>query len=150
MTIKSTNQGALAFEAGKLRTELELGQYNPLVAAETMRSFLQNSSDSTPIADEKMSTFLKSFPRDCCDVATILLIDRVGEGEFVPGVFYSRPRVFKGHAFLQLGGVIADITADQFGGPRVYVGDLVLPWSIKPYSWDPLDPETANNFPAEK
>jgi hypothetical protein len=26
------------------------------------------------------------------------------------------------------------MTADQVGGPKLYVGDFVLPWALKPYS----------------
>lgn len=33
-----------------------------------------------------------------------------------------------GHTVLMVGDLIVDITADQFGGPRVYVGALQRPW----------------------
>lgn len=34
-----------------------------------------------------------------------------------------------GHAFLQVRRrIVVDVTADQFGGPGVHVGDLLPPW----------------------
>ena len=34
------------------------------------------------------------------------------------------------HTFLMLDNLVLDITADQFGGPALYVGSLVSPWSL--------------------
>jgi hypothetical protein len=31
-----------------------------------------------------------------------------------------------------IGEIVVDITADQFGGPAVYVGPLAEPWSTRP------------------
>jgi hypothetical protein len=35
------------------------------------------------------------------------------------------------HTVLVVGSTIVDITADQFGGPAVYVGPLMWPWAFE-------------------
>ena len=74
------------------------------------------------------------WPMYNCGLAAVALHDLLGTGEIIrAGVGrYDNAK----HTFLELdsidtGPVIADITADQFGGPPVYVGKLVLPWSIE-------------------
>jgi hypothetical protein len=128
-------------EARALRQALETGDYDVDEVVEAMVNFYNDPSSVIPRDRPRLENGLKSclerFPRDCCDIASVLLMNKLGEGDFTAGVFYTAPRIFKNHAFLLLGEVICDITADQFrGGPKLYVGDLVLPWSIKPYSWD--------------
>jgi len=57
----------------------------------------------------------------------ILKIRNVAEGEIVQGKYQN-----ENHTFLMLeDNQIVDITADQYGGPKVYVGDLKLPWSLE-------------------
>lgn len=34
------------------------------------------------------------------------------------------------HTVLMIGSVVVDITADQFGGPPVYIGPLRRPWEL--------------------
>lgn len=64
------------------------------------------------------------FPLGNCDITTLLLKEKLG-GEVVQGKYGEQK-----HTFLSIDGVIVDITADQFGGPEVYVGPLRSPWSL--------------------
>ncbi|MDP3734085.1 MAG: hypothetical protein Q8R37_02560 [Nanoarchaeota archaeon] len=66
---------------------------------------------------------LESFPRNNCSVATVYLKHKIPEGKVIPG-WYG----LDVHVFLMVDDIIVDITADQFGGPKVYVGPLKYPW----------------------
>lgn len=57
--------------------------------------------------------------------ATVYLNHLFSAGEIVNGKFKGN-----NHTFLLLDqNIVVDITADQYGGPRVYVGEMKLPWS---------------------
>ncbi len=74
------------------------------------------------------------FPRDNCEHASVYLRHFVGGGDIIDGTYIDTDSREMPHSFLYIGETalaeetIADITADQFGGPAVYVGPLVLPW----------------------
>lgn len=84
------------------------------------------------------------FPNGNCVYASVYLLDKLG---------YGRPKVgwygVKRHTVLSFEDVpikcakgiqIACYTADQFGGPTVYAGSLVEPWSF--------DDPARSDFPA--
>lgn len=85
---------------------------------------------------------IENFPNEACQFASAELRRRIGYGNIVEGHFYETgdgtdiSNVRWWHAFVNLGRLagaetlIADITADQFGGPAVHVGELREPWSI--------------------
>ncbi len=64
------------------------------------------------------------FPIGNCGIASLLLKEKLG-GEIVRGKYREQR-----HTFLVVDSIIVDITADQFGGPKVYVGPLRPPWSL--------------------
>ncbi|MBI4065614.1 hypothetical protein HY412_00265 [Candidatus Kaiserbacteria bacterium] len=68
---------------------------------------------------------LSSFPRLACGVATVYLRHRLGTGEIIQGRYGK-----ESHTFFLLDDTIVDITADQYGGPKTYVGKLRPPWSF--------------------
>jgi hypothetical protein len=76
--------------------------------------------------EEFLTEAASMFPRLNCGLATAYVRHRLGgAGEIVNGAYSGA-----NHTFLALGTLaIADITADQFGGPAVYVGSLTSPWS---------------------
>ena len=68
----------------------------------------------------------KLFPTLNCGLASVYLREVLGCGEVVRGTYKNH-----NHTFLLLSdGTIIDITADQYGGPSVYIGVLMLPWSL--------------------
>lgn len=64
------------------------------------------------------------FPALNCGLTAVYLRHQIGEGEIVTGAYNNQS-----HTFIALGDLAIDITADQFGGPPVYVGDLAAPWN---------------------
>ena len=80
--------------------------------------------------DEDKDFFLdlaaQSFPVGNCGLASAYLWEEVSIGDGQPkSVFYRG----EGHTVLLGRIAMVDITADQFGGPRVYIGPMVSPWS---------------------
>lgn len=68
----------------------------------------------------------KQFPNLNCGLASVLLRHELQEGEVVNGKYGP-----ENHTFLLLhGNAIVDITADQYGGPTVYVGTIQKPWAL--------------------
>lgn len=66
------------------------------------------------------------FPRGNCGLASTYLKEMTGEGEVIQGEYGNEP-----HTFLVINGRVMDITADQFDGPAVYVGELTEPWKLR-------------------
>jgi len=67
----------------------------------------------------------KMFPALNCGIASVYLQTVLG-GKVVQGKYRYHP-----HTFLLLAGITAlDITADQYGGPSVYYGELTYPWQL--------------------
>ncbi len=84
-------------------------QYNPL---EDVASF--------------MGRAVELFPHLNCGIASIYLQARLNAGEVKQGSYHGQ-----NHTFLQIGDdTVVDITADQYGGPKIYVGPLEPPWSL--------------------
>lgn len=68
----------------------------------------------------------KMFPKLNCGLTSLYIQKKLGEGEIVKGSYLGNP-----HTFLMLGGEqVIDITADQYGGPEVYVGKIRQPWKL--------------------
>jgi hypothetical protein len=67
------------------------------------------------------------FPRLNCGLASIYLQKLLNRGDIIQGHYASHR-----HTFLMLNhSLIVDITADQFGGPKVYVGPVKAPWGLR-------------------
>ncbi|HMH31329.1 MAG TPA: hypothetical protein VK534_02545 [Methylomirabilota bacterium] len=67
----------------------------------------------------------KLFPSWNCGLASVYVRHLLGDG--IPKVGKFRGM---GHTVLVLDARIADITADQFGGPKIYVGSVIEPWEL--------------------
>ena len=66
------------------------------------------------------------FPNLNCGLATVYLKKLFPDSEIIKGKYGDN-----NHTFLLLDErVVVDITSDQYGGPRVYVGPLRNPWSV--------------------
>jgi len=67
------------------------------------------------------------FPNLNCGIASVYLKHTLGKGSITNGNYNDNS-----HTFLLLNKkTIIDITADQYGGPKVYVGPLKSPWGLK-------------------
>ena len=72
------------------------------------------------------------FPRLNCGLATVYLKHLLGIGREEQGKFGDEDHTF---LLIEEDGseqkTVVDITSDQYGGPRVYVGHLQSPWALK-------------------
>ncbi len=83
---------------------------------------------------ENLNLFLERaealFPYLNCGLATVYLKEVLKEGRIINGKYKDN-----NHTFLLLENadhnILIDITADQYGGPPIYIGPLQLPWSLK-------------------
>lgn len=111
------------FESGRIQVDhlLKLGG-----------TYLPDQADKWERSVSRVSAALEIFPALCCELATTVLRHRVGFGNIVQGRYD-----INSHAYLDLDHsdlpdhTIGDITADQFGGPSIYVGPLRDPWGTK-------------------
>lgn len=100
------------FESGRIDEKVLQGLYegyNPII---DVGLFVRRSRDL--------------FPALNCGLASVYLRDVLGEGEVRQGSYNG-----ENHTFLLIQGkTLVDITADQYGGPAVYVGPIKKPWRI--------------------
>lgn len=108
----------------------------PSIAAVVRREFEQASVDKALLVrlyasyadvgdtESFVDAALKSFPRGNCGLASLYLQHKLG-GQ-VRRLIYAGHR----HSVLFTGpDEIVDITADQFGGPPIYLGPFKPPWT---------------------
>lgn len=107
------------------------------MAFEVRRKFEQGSIDREELAEiydiynkvRNVGGFVnigvKQFPSLNCGLASIYLQKILG-GEVINGSYKNI-----NHTFLLVDGNVVDITSDQYGGPEVYTGPLIEPWSMK-------------------
>lgn len=108
--------------ASELRWTLERGRVSFRLLVELYSTY--NPVVVTP--DTFCRRALDRFPRGACGLASLLLGFNLGTGTVIHGTYAGQ-----GHTFLVFGPqLMADITADQFGGPAVHVGVLGRPWSM--------------------
>jgi hypothetical protein len=97
------------------------------------------SDDELRYLERGAANAVSNFPDEACQVATDELLHRIGYGEIINGSYQLTGRRafndFWPHEFLDVGKTsladrtILDITADQFGGPAIYIGEWIRPWS---------------------
>jgi len=108
-------------------------------AAQEMRKEFEQKQISTELLAtlylqyqpiENIGTFLRCaeemFPKLNCGIASIYLKYCLRMGEIIQGKYGN-----DNHSFLLLDEkFVVDITADQYGGPPVYVDVLKPPWTL--------------------
>jgi hypothetical protein len=106
----------------KVREDFESGVISPTQLQEL---YLQYNA----VADIEhfISQAIEGFPKLNCGVASVYLRYVFGAGALIQGKYLGHD-----HTFLLLNReVVIDITADQYGGPAIYVGPLIEPWSMQ-------------------
>ena len=88
---------------------------------------LYQAYNPIPAIEQFVQQALEMFPNLNCGLASVYIQHTFGGGEVKKGYYGTHP-----HTFLLLGEKIIDITADQFGGPRIYQGPLCSPWRNYP------------------
>ena len=115
------NSKLLEKEALRIRNEFENRKINYSLLRDLYQKYNRLDDINGFIEEAK-----EMFPRLNCGLATLYLKNVFKEGEIKRGKYKNEP-----HTFLILkNNILVDITADQFNGPKVYVGLLRLPWSI--------------------
>lgn len=106
--------------------------YDQVAAA--YRDYLVATGQSIAVGPhEVVADVLRHFPRGCDLVASCYLHQRIQQdgGADWPDVWHHGGYENKQQVYVLLGELaIADITADQHGGPEVYVGPLAQPWRL--------------------
>ena len=105
----------------KIRSNFEKGK----VSSAELKKWYQNYNKI-----EDIDFFIKEakelFPRLNCGLATIYLKKIIKNGNIINGKYGKN-----NHTFLLINKeLIVDITADQYGGPKIYVGPVQGPWSL--------------------
>lgn len=110
VTEKTAYQTRKQFEAGITDRELLIELYREYADAGDTSQFVNKARNIFPLGN--------------CGLASLYLKRELG-GEVVQGKYGEH-----NHTFLLIDDTVVDITADQFGGPKVYVGPLQFPWSL--------------------
>ena len=108
----TANKARRDFEQKNIDVELLTTLYSQYNRVPNVESFIQKALDI--------------FPKLSCGVATVYLRYAIGEGEIISGKYKT-----SGHTFLLINDRLLDITADQYDGPKIYVGKPGIPWAIK-------------------
>lgn len=108
--------------AEETRKQFELG----LVSKELLKFLYINYNNKVNI-DEFIPRALELFPKLNCGLCSVYLQHLLQKGILINGSFGHFS-----HSFLLVDDKVIDITADQYGGPRIYVGPLKHPWSTRP------------------
>ena len=107
--------------ASKARADFEAWKIN-----EDELKKLYQQYNSLDDVDSFMKSAREIFPNLNCGVVTVYLKKLFPNGRIINGKFKNN-----NHTFLLLeDSLIVDITSDQYGGPKVYVGPLQSPWSL--------------------
>jgi len=106
-----------AFET---RKQFEIGSIDKQLLIDLYRNYA-NVGDTVRFVN-RASDF---FPNGNCGLASLYLKNKLG-GEIVQGRYEEH-----NHTFLIIDKTVIDVTADQFGGPKVYIGPLKSPWGLK-------------------
>lgn len=96
-------------------------------------------SHYTPIIEDVPRFFEQAkmlFPNWNCGITAVRLQQILGFGKIIYGFYDNESHTFLTFKFKEK-DYVADITADQFGGPAIYCGPLTLPWSITRYKREP-------------
>lgn len=107
---KVAHQTRHLFESGAVNHELLVGLYREYADVGDTLHFVAKAKDI--------------FPNGNCGLTSLYLKKQLG-GKVVQGKYKEH-----NHTFLLIDDIVIDITADQFGGPGVYVGHLQLPWAL--------------------
>lgn len=114
------NTAAIKKIANRSRRNFEIGTINRELLIELYREYKDVGDVSQFVSIAK-----NIFPQSNCGLASLYLKKKLG-GKVVRGKYGKH-----NHTFLLVENIVIDITADQFGGPRVYVGPLQLPWALR-------------------
>ena len=117
--------------ASDVRRLWESGAIATEKVAFTYRSWLNrlNLQLSEEESIQLVTEAIAMFPTGCCGLASCVLAEHLDNATIVRGYWKASPPC--PHTWISVGELMVDITADQFGGPPVFVGPLEAPWSLE-------------------
>ena|SRR3989338_2807645 len=107
--------------AVEARKEFEQGSVDKKILEKFYKIY--NPMDNVPLFIKRAQ---KLFPKLNCGLASVYIQRLISGSKIIEGKYKNNL-----HTFLMLKDVLIDITADQYGGPAVYVGPLQKPWSLR-------------------
>lgn len=110
---------AIEKTACKIREQFETGAIDQELLIQLYRGYADVGNTVRFVSKAK-----DIFPRGNCGLASLYLKRELGGG-IVRGKYGKHS-----HTFLVIDNIVVDITADQFGGPEVYVGPVQKPWVL--------------------
>ena len=113
--------------AVKVRREFENHQVDALLLQRLYEAYNPEVEDSRLFVERGM----RQFPSLNCGLASVYLRKVLGMGKVINGKY-----LYLNHTFLLIenfndDAIVMDITADQYGGPPIYVGPVKAPWSLR-------------------
>lgn len=116
----------LSTVANRARTEFD---EKKVERKKLIHLFEKQNPDFGTGADIIVDLHLRTFPFLACELATIYMQYLLQDGEVTSGSYVTPDGIVLPHTFLMFDDLTGvDITADQFRGPKVYVGPIVAPW----------------------
>ena len=76
--------------------------------------------------DKFINDGVNMFPKLNCGITSLYIKHILKGGRIINGEYKK-----ENHTFLMYKNNIIDITAEQYGGPKIHVGPLKYPWKIK-------------------
>lgn len=105
----------------RVRKQFEHQKISPNLLAQLYKTY----NPKITHVDLFVTRAMAQFPQLNCGLASLFLQKTLRRGKVIQGAYDGIP-----HTFLLLDTAIVDITADQYGGPAVYIGALQWPWSL--------------------
>lgn len=115
----SLKEAVFFMNLGDIREQFE----NALIDRDLLKSLYLGYCSISEI-DLFLERAIQLFPMGNCGLTSLYLQYLFG-GTIINGTYGGNP-----HTFLRLGDDIIDLTADQFGGPKIYIGPLIFPWGL--------------------
>ena len=117
------------------------------IAKEARQSFIERAIPKDKLkslylnynSTDNIDSFLKKaerlFPKLNCGLASVYLKDKIPQAKIINGKYNTH-----NHTFLMLKNTVIDITADQYKGPKIYVGELKYPYSLNQLENSTINP----------
>lgn len=88
------------------------------------RKAIEKAKEKGKFFDEPFRRFPNGCCGDACDLLAQYLLENGINSKYVCGTYYEDQQ---SHAWLEIGDIIADITADQFKGDKNYPQEYITP-----------------------
>lgn len=113
----------------KARRKFENYQIDPVLLQRLYEAYNPEVEDSRLFVERG----LRQFPFLNCGLASVYLKKVLGTGKVINGKYLDQNHTFLLIENFNEDAIVIDITADQYGGPPIYVDSLQPPWSLQKF-----------------